>query len=62
MLIWIYLNSEVFPLKDLEDELLLEAYQKAVKYNLSQNFIDMLWNEIRNRGIKEAYHHDNRFS
>ena len=52
----------MFSLKDLEDELLLEAYQKAVKYNLNQNFIDMLWNEIRNRGIKEAYTMLNRFS
>ncbi|UYZ21621.1 sporulation histidine kinase inhibitor Sda [Mesobacillus jeotgali] len=37
---------------ELTDEKLLEAYQKATLLNLDETFIEMLMEEINNRGLK----------
>ncbi|WP_353050114.1 sporulation histidine kinase inhibitor Sda [Bacillus sp. ISL-41] len=36
---------------ELTDEKLLEAYQKATLLNLDETFIEMLIEEINNRGL-----------
>lgn len=43
-------------LRGLEDEVLLESYQHAVKLMLEQDFIDLLREELQRRGIDEECH------
>lgn len=39
---------------ELTDEKLIEAYHKATLLNLDENFIEMLIEEIDNRGIESV--------
>lgn len=41
----------VMGMRDLPDELLLEAYQKAIELQLDLLFIQLLGDEIRRRGL-----------
>ncbi len=38
-------------LESLSDELLLDSYRKAVEIGVSKDFLDLLLDEIKNRGI-----------
>lgn len=38
-------------MKYLSNELLLESYEKAIELNLSQDFIDLIKDEINNREL-----------
>ncbi|MGV2939763.1 sporulation histidine kinase inhibitor Sda [Mesobacillus sp. LC4] len=45
---------KISTLLDLTDEKLLEAYQKATLLNLDVTFIEMLAEEINNRGLESS--------
>lgn len=44
-------RRKVSSLESLSDELLLDSYRKAVEFGLSKDFLDLLLDEIKNRGI-----------
>jgi developmental checkpoint coupling sporulation initiation to replication initiation len=48
---YIPLLKEVFSMKYLSDELLIESYYKAKELNLSPEFIELIEKEIQRRAL-----------
>lgn len=43
-------------LANLSDQLLIEAYQKAIKLGLNERFIEILLEEMKKRGLDPNLH------
>ena len=48
---WKGRRRKVSSLESLSDELLLDSYRKAMEIGVSKDFLDLLLDEIKNRGI-----------
>ncbi|GGL40557.1 sporulation histidine kinase inhibitor Sda [Sporolactobacillus putidus] len=46
-------------MENLSDDLLIESYVKAKKYHLSNDFIQMIEQEVRRRKLTERLHQMN---
>lgn len=42
-------------MQHLTDELLLESYHQALRLKLSEEFLELLLTEIRNRNLSKGY-------